>query len=145
MRRELQPMHIEVAHFDRNASAHFVRDFEAGLFGIGSAQRSTLIIPEAGIDNSADRRRNRNLACRSENTSGELRRARRRDRWASGTACGGRGRDRATNGRLNEQPSHWRHPGEDYIGVRLIARAAQLDDSDLLPDAGELAVIENPE
>src|SRR5262249_40387172 len=92
----------------------------------------------------------RNSTCSSENTSGELRSARRRDRRTVGAACGGRGCDGggdwgASNGRLNEQSSYGRHPGKDYVGVRQIARAAQLNDADQLPDAGELAVIENPE
>jgi hypothetical protein len=46
---------------------------------------------------------------------------------------------------LNEQSSYGRHPGENYIRVRQIACAAQLNDRDLLSDAGELAVIEYPE
>src|SRR5215510_12461864 len=143
-------MHIEIAYGDRDATSQLVRDFKAALFGVRSAQQSTLIVPEAGIDNAADHRRSRNLACSSENTCGELRGARRRDRRASGLACGGPGRDwgadwGANNGRLNEQSPNGRHPGEDYVGVRLIAGAAQLNDCDLLPDAAELAVIENPE
>src|SRR5215831_14714368 len=138
-------MYIDIARGDRDAPSQLVRDFKAGLFGVRSAQQPTLIVPEAGIDNAADHRRSRNPACGSENTGGELRHARRRDRRASGTACGGRGCDWAADGRLNEQPSYGRHPGKDYVGVRQIARAAQLNDADQLPDAGELAVIENPE
>src|SRR5215510_14568523 len=138
-------MHIDIAQGDRDAPSQLLRDFKAALFGVRSAQQSALIVPEAGIDNAADRRRSRNPTRSSENTCGELRRARRRDRRAVGTACGGSGCDWATNGRLNEQSSYGRHPGKDYVGVRQIARAAQLNDADLLPDAGELAVIENPE
>src|SRR5262245_16379873 len=141
-------MHVEITHPDRDASANLMGNFKAGLFGVRSAQQSTLIVPEAGIDNAADHRRSRNLACSSENTCGELSHARRRDRRASGTACGGRSCDwggATANGRLNEQSSYWRHPGKDYVGVRQIARAAQLNDADQLSDAGELAVIENPE
>src|SRR5262249_18403412 len=139
-------MHIDIAHSDRDAPSQLVRDFKAALFGVRSAQQSALIVPEAGINNAADHRRSRNSTCSSENTSGELRRAHRHDRRTSGTACGGRERLQwATNGRLNEQSSYGRHSGKDYVGVRQIARAAQLNDADLLPDAGELAVIENPE
>src|SRR5262245_40847105 len=138
-------MHVEITHPDRDASANLMGNFKAGLFGVRSAQQSTLIVPEAGNDNAADHRRSRNLTRSSENTGGKLSRAHRRDRRASGFACGGRGRDWATNGRLNEQSSYGRHPGKDYVGVRQIARAAQLNDADQLPDAGELAVIENPE
>ena len=140
-------MHIEVAHGDRDSSSQLMRDFKAGLFGVRSAQKSILIVPEAGIDKAADHRRSRNPGCSSESACGELRRARSRDRRTSGvTAGGGRGRHwGATNGRLNEQSSHGRHPGKNYVGVRQIARAAQLDYGDLLPNAGELAVIENPE
>src|SRR5262245_8906281 len=138
-------MHIEIAHGYRDATSQLMRDFEAGLFRVRSAQESTLIVPEAGIDKAANRRRSRNPACCSENTCGELRRARRGDRRTSGTAGGGRGRYRSANGRLNEQPFYGRHPGKDYVGVRKIASAAQLNDADLLPNAGELAVIENPE
>src|SRR5215475_10400119 len=139
-------MHIEITHPDRDASANLMGNFKAGLFGVRSAQQSALIVPEAGIDNAADHRRSRNPTRSSENTCGELRRARRRNRRASGTACGRRGyREGPANGRLNEQSSYWRHPGKDYVGVRQIARAAQLNDADQLSDAGELAVIENPE
>src|SRR5262245_23685677 len=141
-------MHIEITHPDRDASANLMGNFKAGLFGVRSTQQSTLIVPEAGIDNAADHRRSRNLTCSSENTGGELRNARGHGRRTVGTAFGGRRRYRATSphhGRLNEQSSQGRHPWKDYIGVRQIARAAQLNDADQLPDAGELAVIENPE
>src|SRR5262245_10086184 len=141
-------MHIEITHPDRDASANLMGNFKAGLFGVRSAQQSTLIVPEAGIDNAADHRRSRNLTRSSENTRGELSRAIRHDRRTVGTAFGGRRRYRAgspSHSRLNEQSSYGRHSGKDYVGVRQISRAAQLNDADQLPDAGELAVIENPE
>src|SRR5262247_533973 len=141
-------MHIEITHPDRDASANLMGNFKAGLFGVRRAQQSTLIVPEAGDDNAADHRRSRNLTRSSENTCGKLSHARRHDRRTVGTAFGGRRRYRATSpshGRLNEQSSYWRHSGKDYVGVRQIARAAQLNDADQLPDAGKLAVIENPE
>src|SRR5215510_8345684 len=128
-------MHIDIAQGDRDAFSQLLRDFKAALFGVRSAQQSALIVPEAGIDNVADHRRSRNPTRSSENTCGELRRARRRDRRASGTACGRRGYwEGLANGRLNEQSSYWRHPGKDYVGVRQIACAAQLNDADQLSD-----------
>src|SRR5688572_6553701 len=125
-------MHVQIADGDRDAASQLVRNFKTGLLRIWSAQRSAFIVSEAGIDDSADRRRDRNLSRGGENTGGELRGARRRDRRAARTACGGRGGDGAAHGRLNELPPYWRHTGENNIGVRQIACAAQLNDGDLL-------------
>src|SRR5262245_47522516 len=139
-------MHVEIADGDRDASSQLVRNFEAGLFGVWSAQQSALIVPKSGNDKAVDHRSGRNPACSSENTCGELSHAGRRDRRASRFARSGRGWDRgaADDSRLNEQSPDRRHAGEYYIRVRQVARAAQLNDRDLLPDAGELAVVENP-